>query len=118
MSSRQMARCGTYSDRPKFCRDYPTSRDVLPAACTYSFRGDERVGTCQPEVCQEQACCAWPRKFGEPEGEAATRQEGGRACKHLVWHDVPEQKAASDAATFDAGALTDELFSDLNRRDY
>ena len=79
----------------------------------------ERLGSCHPEVCQEQACCAWPRKFGEPEGEAATYQEGGRPCKHLVWQDVPEQKIADDAATFDAGAIADELFSDLYRsRDF
>ena len=118
MSSKQMAQCGIYATRPQFCRDYPTATDVRPGACTYKFRGDERIGTCQPEVCQEQACCSWPRKFGEPDAEAATREEGGRPCRHLVWKDAPESKEASDSATYDASEIADAAFSGLNTREY
>lgn len=118
MSSKQAVRCGIYGNRPKFCQDYPTINDVRPGACTYKFRGEEREGTCQPEVCQEQACCLWPRKFGEPDAEAATREEGGRPCKHVVWQDVVEPKQASDVATYDAGELNSAIFADLNKREY
>jgi len=100
-----VVRCGIYDKRPQFCRDYPQSTDFLPAACSYRFLNGERTGSCQPEVCQEQACCNWPRKDGEPTAEACTREEGGRACKHLVWAELPQTKTASDIAEYDPNEL-------------
>lgn len=110
MSSKHMARCGCYSDRPAFCREYPKEADVRPGACTIRFLNGEKVGSCQPEVCQDQACCNWPRENGDPEGAAATRTEGGKPCRFLKWEDAPEEKVADDAATFDAGETADLFF--------
>lgn len=108
-----IARCGIYTNRPKFCRDYPTAKDAIPAACTFRFLGDKREGTCQPEVCQEQACCNWPREGGEPEGAPCTLEEGGKPCKHMKWEEVAPPKEAEDAADYDPGDLYDAAMSDM-----
>jgi len=102
-----IVRCGIYADRPAFCRDYPGPRDFMPAACTYRFHNEERSGTCQPEVCQEQACCNFPRKGGEPTADACPTEDGGKPCKHIVWVELPAEKRASDVATYDPGELLD-----------
>ena len=89
MSALCVGRCGIYGDRPKFCRDYPQVQDFLPPKCTFSFVGSERRGECQPEVCQEDCCCAYPREGGNPEGVSLDSLAGGQPCKHLVWIESP-----------------------------
>lgn len=110
------ARCGNYENRPQFCRDYPRITDAMPASCTYRFHGDQREGTCQPEVCQENACCNWPRRGGEPAAEALDRESGGKPCKHLEWEDVPENKTASGEIEYDPCEVHETLFCQMARR--
>jgi hypothetical protein len=88
-------RCGIYKDRPQFCRDYPRVTDFIPPGCTFHFVGSERRGSCQPEVCGQNICCAWPREGGEPEGTALDPFAGGEPCKHLVWAETEPEKVAS-----------------------
>jgi hypothetical protein len=107
------ARCGIYNKRPEFCRVYPREGDFIPAACTYRFENGVRVGTCQPEVCQENACCNFPRKGGEPEAESLSETEGGKPCKHLVWAEAAPPKTASDLGTYDPGELHTILFGGI-----
>ena len=114
----QYARCGIYERRPQFCRDYPRPGDPRPASCTFQFVGEERTGSCQPEVCQEEACCNWPRRDGEPEGEAMTRTEGGRPCRHLRWGDVPETKTASGEVEYDPAEAHDLFFAGVVTREH
>lgn len=90
-----MGRCGIYAKRPQFCRDYPRVYDFLPPSCTFYFVGEERRGSCQPEVCQSDICCAYPREGGEPEGKAMDAMIGGEPCKHLKWEEIPSEKTAS-----------------------
>ena len=102
-----------YEKRPQFCRDYPTKDDMMPAACTYRFLNGERSGTCQPEVCQENACCNWPREGGEPEGVPRSELEGGSPCKHMEWVEVEAEKKADDAATSDPSEFYDIIKQQL-----
>jgi hypothetical protein len=87
--------CSIYENRPKFCRDYPQIHDAIPAGCTYHFVGQERRGSCQPEVCGQNMCCSWPREGGEPEGIVLASESGGMPCKHLRWEELPFEKSAS-----------------------
>ena len=107
-----IGRCGIYSSRPKFCQDYPRVTDFIPPGCTYSFLGSERTGTCQPEICQENICCAYPREGGEPEGLSLDSLAGGQPCKHLVWQELEGEKQASDS---DGKSLFPELMNLVNR---
>jgi hypothetical protein len=103
-----VGRCGIYATRPQFCQDYPKVTDFVPSGCTYSFLGSERTGTCQPEVCQENICCAYPREAGEPEGVSLDSLAGGRPCKHLVWQELPHEKSASHE---DGESVLPQLYS-------
>jgi len=106
-----IGRCGIYSTRPQFCQDYPRVQDFIPPGCTYSFIGSERTGSCQPNVCQENICCAYPREGGEPEGVSLDEFAGGEPCKHLKWEEVPATKTASE----DEGmSVTEELLNLTN----
>ncbi len=96
------SRCSIYANRPVFCREYPAEATAvpfgLPPRCTFQWINGERTGSCQPEVCQEGACCNYPRVDGEPEGELDF--EHGTPCKHLTWSweggpTVPEDLFAS-----------------------
>jgi hypothetical protein len=91
-----VGRCGIYPTRPQFCRDYPQVHDFIPPGCTFSFIGADRHGSCQPEICQENICCAYPREGGEPEGTSLDELAGGEPCKHLQWEEMPAVKTASD----------------------
>lgn len=112
-----MGRCGIYAKRPQFCRDYPQVHDFLPPSCTFHFVGEERRGSCQPEVCQQDICCAYPREGGEPEGTSMDPFVGGMACKHLVWEEIPAQKTASDdpygCVDQEAAVLINDFLEDL-----
>ena len=92
-----VGRCGAYEARPQFCRDYPQVHDFVPPSCTFSFLGSERSGSCQPEVCQADSCCGYPREGGEPEGTSLDALAGGEACKHLLWEEVDAKEAADDS---------------------
>lgn len=107
-------RCSIYEGRPKFCRDYPKLSDILLPGCTYHFVGDGRRGSCQPEVCEENICCSYPRDGGEPEGRSMDEFAGGSPCKHLVWVEVEEEKLAEDdGAPSISGELYDLVLSDI-----
>ena len=108
-----VVRCGIYASRPQFCRDYPGPMDFMPAACTYRFVNGERQGSCQSEVCQEQACCNFPRKGGEPVAEACPTADGGLPCKHIMWVELPTEKKASNAADYDPGELFDQVLNSM-----
>lgn len=88
-------RCGVYSKRPQFCRDYPQVHDFVPPGCTFHFIGEERRGSCQPEVCGQSICCAYPREGGEPEGRSLDAMAGGMPCRHLEWVETAPPKTAS-----------------------
>lgn len=86
-------------NKPDRCVAYPQIHDHLRSKCTYYFQNGKRQGTCQPNVCQEEICCAVPRDRGEPDGVHQDLLAGGLPCKHLEWHVVPEppmEKEASD----------------------
>lgn len=89
-------RCGSYDSRPQFCRDYPQVHDFVPPGCTFSFLGAERQGSCQPEVCQQNICCGYPREGGEPEGKSLDSMIGGEPCRHLVWVEITTKEAAGE----------------------
>ncbi len=91
-----IGRCGNYEGRPSFCQTYPTVSDFVPPGCTFHFVGEERRGSCQPEVCGQNNCCSYPREGGEPEGKSLDSLAGGLPCRHLVWVEAPHTKQASD----------------------
>lgn len=91
-----VGRCGNYDSRPQFCRDYPQVHDFVPPGCTYSFLGQEREGSCQPEVCQQDVCCGYPRERGEPEAKSLDFLAGGEPCKHLTWVEVTVKEASDE----------------------
>ena len=82
MTTRRVARCSIYDDRPKLCVDYPTVSHYTPPECTYTFVDGERFGECG---CGVGACCATPRELGMPGGAAIPEVAGGKPCKYLVW---------------------------------
>lgn len=91
----KVMRCRIYEVRPKLCKDYPLIDHWTPAECTFYFEGTERKGVC---ACNVGACCAVPRREGEPTGEAMPFEAGGLPCKHLV--EVEEsEKTASEETT-------------------
>lgn len=83
--------------KPLRCQEWPKATDILPSKCTYYFENGERQGACQPNVCQEETCCAQPRDRGEPDGIYVSMENGGLPCKHLEWHfaEEPIEKNAS-----------------------
>ena len=91
-----IGRCGIYETRPQFCKDYPRVTDFIPEGCTFYFIGAERRGECQPEVCQERCCCAYPREGGEPLARPLDSMAGGLPCKHLKWVETVEKVADAD----------------------
>ena len=106
-------RCGIYESRPQFCRDYPGPTSFMPAACTYRFLNGERTGSCQPEVCQEHACCNYPRRGGEPTADACPTEDGGKPCKHIVWVEMPAEKKASDSVEYSPSELFDQVLDSM-----
>lgn len=91
-----VARCAIYDQRPEMCRRYPQLSDYVPRECTFVFNGgSDRQGEC---ACNEGACCAIPRKDGEPEGMPLPEESGGQPCKHLVYEEENE-KTAADASS-------------------
>ena len=87
------AKCGIYETRPDVCRIYPKVDHYIPSQCTYYFKGDVREGKCD---CNDGACCATPRKDGEPGGVPMPNVAGGLPCKHLVWTDEEEKEKTSE----------------------
>lgn len=96
MTTRRVARCSIYDDRPKLCVDYPTVGHYTPHECTYTFVDGERFGECD---CGVGACCATPREMGMPGGAVLPESAGGRPCRYLVWVeeevDEPVKTASS-----------------------
>lgn len=105
--------CGAYDRRPKFCQDYPQVHDFVPPGCTFHFIGSERRGECQPKVCGQNNCCAYPREGGEPEARSLDAMAGGLPCKHLVWVEEPLQKVASEGDVPCANLRLSNLVNDL-----
>jgi hypothetical protein len=104
-STRTVARCGAYEDRPQVCRDYPTAYHYIPPECTYSFpsgASEPREGDC---ACGVGACCAVPREGGEPGGTPLPEAAGGEPCKHLMWAEEPLEKIASDSSLADGSEI-------------
>jgi|SaaInlV_200m_DNA_6_1039755.scaffolds.fasta_scaffold10665_6 hypothetical protein len=91
-----VGRCGDYESRPQFCKDYPQVTDFVPSGCTFSFLGAERQGSCQPEECQQDICCGYPREGGEPEGTSLDAMIGGEPCKHLTWIEITTKEASDE----------------------
>lgn len=82
MTTRLVARCSIYENRPKMCQEYPTPTSYVPEDCTFEFDSDgNRSGSCS---CGVGACCAIPRRGGDPLGEAMSSEVGGAPCKYLV----------------------------------
>ena len=100
MTTKTVARCAIYEDRPKLCKDYPTVSHYIPAECTFYFSGSERRGEC---ACGEGACCALPREGGEPGGSPLPEEAGGSPCKHLKWDEVTEKEASEEVVQGDQG---------------
>lgn len=92
MTTRRVARCSIYGDRPKVCEDYPKVDHWRPEVCTYYFINGERLGSCD---CDAGACCATPREGGEPGGAHLPESTGGKPCRHLVWEEVAVKEASS-----------------------
>jgi hypothetical protein len=94
MTTKTVARCAIYEDRPKVCRDYPQIDHYIPEECTYTFMGGDRRGGCE---CDLGICCAIPRENGEPGGTPLPELAGGAPCKHLKWEtiEVEPTKTAS-----------------------
>lgn len=91
--AQQVAKCGIYETRPEACRRFPTSGHWVPPECTYTFPdASERQGDC---ACDVGACCAVPRKDGDPVGAVLSEEDGGLPCRHLTWVDRPMEKTAS-----------------------
>jgi hypothetical protein len=97
MTTKRIARCAIYEDRPQLCRDFPTAENrSIPQECTFQFIDGERFGECD---CGVGACCAVPRVNGDPEGDQLPADEGGLPCQHLVCREVTIDempKTASD----------------------
>lgn len=91
MTTKSVARCSIYENRPEICRVYPKVDHYIPPQCTYYFKGEERQGSC---ACNDGACCASPRKDGEPGGVPMPQVAGGLPCKHLVWEESEQEKTA------------------------
>lgn len=90
-----VARCAIYDRRPEMCRRYPQLSDYVPSACTFVFNGgSDRQGEC---ACNEGACCAIPRRDGEPEAPPLSEEAGGLPCKHLVYEEEQEKVASGTA---------------------
>lgn len=102
MTTKTIARCAIYKDRPKLCKDYPTIAHYIPPECTFYFAGGERRGEC---ACNEGACCSLPREGGEPGGSPLPEEAGGLPCKHLIWVEVTEKEASEDLETADQGPV-------------
>lgn len=113
-----IGRCGIYESRPRFCREYPKPGDFLPPGCTYTFEGNERKGECQPESCQENCCCNYPREEGNPEGKGMDDKVGGLPCKFLVWQDEEDnEKMAADEAPSITGQLYEAVMPSIRGED-
>lgn len=95
-TTRSVAHCGIYENRPQVCKDYPKIDHYIPEECTYTFVGSERRGDCS---CDVGACCNSPREGGEPGGTPLPSLAGGKPCKHLVWKEVPMEKTSSMGAS-------------------
>ena len=108
-----VGRCTIYENRPAFCRDYPKVTDFLPPDCTFHFVGAERRGSCQPEVCGQNMCCAYPREGGEPTGISLDSLAGGMPCKHLTWIESETVKRASSSVDSCVETETAEMLSDM-----
>lgn len=91
-----IGRCGAYSSRPQFCKDYPRITDFIPPGCTYYFHNGKRMGSCQPESCQENNCCSYPRENGDPEAKSLDSLAGGLPCKHLKWEETNDMEKDAD----------------------
>ena len=97
MTTKMVARCSIYPDRPKICVVYPDVGHYTPPECTYTFVDGERFGEC---TCDVGACCRTPRELGMPGGAPLPELAGGQPCKYLVnkEEEVEEQiKTASPA---------------------
>lgn len=82
--------CTIYEDRPEACRSYPQLGSYRPESCTYWF--DEhgvRHGECSEECMA--ACCALPRRNGEPGEIGLPEAAGGRSCKYLSFAESREE---------------------------
>jgi hypothetical protein len=88
MTTKRVARCSIYENRPKLCVEYPTADHYTPPQCTYSFVDGERFGEC---ACDEGACCATPREQGMPGGAAIPEISGGLPCKYLVIREEEDE---------------------------
>jgi len=93
--------CAIYGDRPAMCRSFPTIDDDIPPGCGYSFENGNRVGSCTPNECEGENCCAVPRLNGEPESICPSdSDDAGVQCKNLRWSEEEEvglmSKVASD----------------------
>ena len=79
-------------EKPQRCMDFPEGPEDMAErrpSCTYRFINEQREGTCQPNVCQAQCCCAEPREGGEPDAPSLSALQGGLPCKFLEWKTVP-----------------------------
>ena len=110
-----IGRCAIYKARPARCVEYPVQGDFIPPGCTFRFNGNERSGTCQPEVCGENNCCNWPREGGEPTAKSLDALAGGLPCKHLIWVEEPEPKVASfeEEVSASPGEFYDMILKDI-----
>lgn len=111
MTTKIIGRCGNYENRPEYCKDYPRLTDFMPDGCTFHFVGEDRRGECQPDVCQENNCCSWPREAGEPLGKSLDEHAGGKPCKYLEWAEVEEQEKKADG--YEDVSITNELYETL-----
>lgn len=115
MTTKLVARCGIYDQRPEACRSYPLVEFDLPEECTFTFVGSDRRGFCS---CNVGACCSAPRENGEPGAPPKVVDPKGLPCKHLTWVEeetTAQTKTAEDPVSVSPGAQldTDTLLSSV-----
>jgi hypothetical protein len=105
VTTKEVARCSIYQDRPKLCQDYPTASHWVPRECTYSFIDGERFGDCS---CDVGACCATPRENGQPGGAVIPEIAGGKPCQYLVQAQVEVEEPTKIASVINRNDLIKE----------
>lgn len=94
-TTKTVARCSIYENRPPLCVEYPKVDHYTPPECTYSFVDGERFGEC---ACDKGACCATPREKGLPGGAVMPAEAGGQPCKYLVYEQVEVEEPVKIAS--------------------
>ena len=105
MTTKRVARCSIYPERPNLCVDYPTAGHYTPPECTYTFVDGERFGEC---ACDVGACCASPREMGMPGGAPLPSEAGGKPCQYLTSQEIEVEEPIKIASSCNFNDLIKE----------